>query len=264
VGVGVAQDQVEVFLVAQHQVVEGLQGELAEFHRPAAHLLDLLALSLRDGLGHAAGHGGAGMDLAAADDLHRGVAVLARLDHLAADLQADLADDAQDVALGHRGVRPHDEVRAAQDEEVGGVVGEEEGGVEQLAQLAPGGRRRQAVDRVGGLGGGHVMGLRADAADAVGQHRHFLHRAAHAEALEAAQFRHLQVGVGDVAGVVQEDLDLAVAFQAGQGIDADALHVGSFGAVGMVGYGPWPNPPYGFSARAARFARSSEWARLKR
>ncbi len=44
------------------------------------------------------------------------------------------------------------------------------------------------------------------------------------EALEAAQFGDLEIGVGDLALVVQEDLDLAVAFQAGDRVNCDALH----------------------------------------
>ena len=222
-GVDVAEDQVDVGLVAQDDVVEELQAELGEFDRPAAHLFDLLALLFGDALGQAAGDGCAGMDLAPADHLDHVVAVLARLDDLAADFQADLVDHAQDVALGHRGIRTHDEIRAAQGVEVGGVVGDVEGAVEQLAQHLGGARRVDVIDRVGGLGGGHVMRLRADAADAVGEQRHLFHRAADAEPLEAAQLGDLEVGVGHVALVVQEDLDLAVAFQAGDGIDRDSL-----------------------------------------
>ena len=125
--VDIAQDQVNIGLVAQDDVIEGFQAELGELDRPAAHLLDFLALFFGDALGQAAGDGGAGMDLAPADHLDHGVAVLAHLDDLAADFQPDLVDDAQDVALGNRGIRPHDEVRAAQGIEMGGVVGAVEG-----------------------------------------------------------------------------------------------------------------------------------------
>ena len=43
------------------------------------------------------------------------------------------------------------------------------------------------------------------------------------EALESAQFGNLEVRVGDIALVVQEDFDLAVTFQAGDGINCDSL-----------------------------------------
>ncbi len=51
-----------------------------------------------------------------------------------------------------------------------------------------------------------------------------LDRAADAEALEAAQLGDLEVDVGDFAGVVDEDLDLAVTFEPGDRIDAYLLH----------------------------------------
>ena len=69
--------------------------------------------------------------------------------------------------------------------------------------------------RVQGLGGRHVVRLGTHAADAVGDARHLLGRPADAELLEAAQLGDLEVDVGDVALVVQEDLDLAVAFEPG-------------------------------------------------
>ena len=63
----------------------------------------------------------------------------------------------------------------------------------------------------------------ADAADAAGDLRHVLRRAAEGEHLEAAQFGHLQVGAFDVALVIEEDVNLAVAFEAGDGIDGETL-----------------------------------------
>ena len=47
---------------------------------------------------------------------------------------------------------------------------------------------------------------------------------AHAEGLEAAQLGDLEVGVLDVAGRVEEDLDLAVALEARDRIDGQACH----------------------------------------
>ena len=69
-----------------------------------------------------------------------------------------------------------------------------------------------------------MVSLRADAADAVRQCRHVLHRAPDAERLEAAQLGDLEVGVFDVPGLVEQDLDLAVTLQTGDGIDGDACH----------------------------------------
>jgi len=58
------------------------------------------------------------------------------------------------------------------------------------------------------------MGLWAHAADARRDARQLLDGTADAEALEAAQLGDLEIDVGDLAGVVDEDLDLAVALEA--------------------------------------------------
>ena len=152
------------------------------------------------------------------------MAVAAHLEHLAGHVHADLGHHAQDVPLGRRGGRADDEVRPAQGVEVRRVVGGVEDAVEQLAELL-GRRRRIDVEHgVQGLGGRQVMGLGADAADPRRQVRHVLGRPAHAELLEAAQLGNLQVGVGHVALVVEEDVDLAVTFQPGDGINGNTLH----------------------------------------
>ena len=141
----------------------------------------------------------------------------------APDLEADLVDDAEDVALGDGRVGPDDEVRAAQGVEVGRVVGDVEGAVEQLAEQPRRPRRVDVIDGVGGLGRGHVVRLRADAADPAREDGHLLDRPADAELLEAAQLRDLEVGVRDLAVVVEEDLDPAVALESGDRVDRDAL-----------------------------------------
>jgi hypothetical protein len=76
-----------------------------------------------------------------------------------------------------------------------------------------------AVDR---LGAGHVVARRADAADAGHDARQLLDRPALDEALEAAQLGDLEVAVLDRPVVVEEDLDLAVALEPGDRVDADA------------------------------------------
>ena len=48
-------------------------------------------------------------------------------------------------------------------------------------------------------------------------------RPALAEFLEAAELDDVELGVGDLAEVVQEDADLGVTFDAGDGVDDDAL-----------------------------------------
>ncbi len=153
-------------------------------------------------------------------------------DDFLADFYADLLDHAHDVALLRRGFGADDEVGAAQDVDVQGVVFQHEGVIDQLADLAAAEARLDLVQVVQGLGGGHVMGGGADTADAAGDLRHVLGRSAEAEHLEAAQLGHLQVGAFDVALVVEEDVDLAVAFEAGDGIDGERRRPRLVGGVG--------------------------------
>ena len=166
-----------------------------------------------------------------------------------------------------------DEVRAAQGVEVRRVVGGVEDAVEQLAELL-GRRRRIDVEHgVQGLGGRHVVGLGADAADAGRQVRHVLGRPAHAELLEAAQLGDLQVGVGHVALVVEEDVDLAVAFQPGDRIDRNAFHsefsssivlVESLNHDGRQSLSPWALRHSTCHSAAFFFRRNRLLARLNR
>ena len=145
-------------------------------------------------------------------------------DHLGADFHAHLVDHAQDVALGDRRIRPQDKVGRAQDVKVDRVVGDVEGGVEQLAQLLGGGRRVNVKDGIARLGRGHVVRLRADAADARRDVGQLFHAPALGELFEPAQLGDHQVSVGDVALVVEKDVNLPVAFQPGDGINADFFH----------------------------------------
>ena len=120
-------------------------------------------------------------------------------------------------------VGPDDEVRPAQEIEVQRVVLEHEQVVEELAELVGRRRRVDVVQVVEGPGRRHVVRRRADAADALRDARHLLGGPADAEPLEPAQFGDLEVRVGHLALVVQEDLDLAVAFEARDGVDGDVL-----------------------------------------
>ncbi len=105
------------------------------------------------------------------------------------------------------------------------MVGGVEGVVEQSAQLLGRAGRIDVVDRVAGLGAGHVVRLGADAADPGGDPGEFLHRPAHAKLLEAPQLGDAQIGVGHVPVVIEEDVDAAVTLQAGDRVDGDRLHV---------------------------------------
>jgi len=225
VGEAVAQDQVDVGLVAQDDLVEQADGELGKLDRVLPGLEDFVALLAVHPLAHPPGEGPDGMDRFAGHHLDELVAGAPHLDDLAADLDAHLVDDAQDVALGRRGVRPHDEVRPAQGVEMGRVVGHVEDSVEKLPQELGRAGQVDVIDRVAGLGRGHHVRFRTDAANARRDPRHLLDRTADAELLEAAEFRDLEIGVGNVALVVEDDGDLAVTFEPGDGIDGDRFHL---------------------------------------
>ena len=163
------------------------------------------------------------MHFAPADHFDDGMPIFARVDDLAADFQTNFVDHAQDVALGYGRIRPHDKVRACQRIEVCGVVGDVESAVKQLAQHFGCARRINVVNRISCFCSSHVVRFRTYTADAVGQQWHFFHRAANAKAFKSAQFGDLEIGVGNVPFLVEEDFDLAVPFQAGDGIDGYSL-----------------------------------------
>ena len=111
--VNVAEDEIHIFLIAQHNIAEEFQAELGEFNRPVSHGFDLFALFFRDALGKTARDGGAWVDFSPSDHLDHRVSILARLNDLAANLESDLVDYTEDVAFCNRRIGTHDEIGAA-------------------------------------------------------------------------------------------------------------------------------------------------------
>ena len=161
-----------------HQAAEELEAEGGEVEHRVGDPFDLLSLGLGDPLGHPARDGRARVDPPSADEFDDPMPTAAGFDHPTTDIHADLPEHAEDVPLSDRCVGTDDEVGSAQGVEVRRVIGHEERAVEQLTQELGGPGRIDLVDGVGGLGGGQVMGLRADAADPVRQGRHLLDAAA--------------------------------------------------------------------------------------
>ena len=89
-------------------------------------------------------------------------------------------------------------------------------------------RNAHRHDGVARLRRRQLMADGADAADARGDSRHLVKRAAFGELLKAADLRHLEPRVGDIAGVVQLNGDLGVAFDAAHRLNRDALHRRSY------------------------------------
>jgi hypothetical protein len=230
---GVAGDHLHVVGVGEDDLLEDVERPEGEFEAVLGELLEPGQVLGFESLADAAGQAQHGMDDFAAEVGDEFAQALAAADDFLAGLNADLADDADDVALLGRGLGADDKVGSAQDEDVQGVVFEHEGVIDQLADLASRRGGLDLVEGVEGFGGGHVMRGGADTADAAGDLRHVLCRTAEGEHLEAAQFGHLQVGAFDVALVIEEDVNLAVAFEAGDGINGEtaaAILVGGVGA----------------------------------
>jgi len=69
-----------------------------------------------------------------------------------------------------------------------------------------------------------MMGTGSDAADPRHNTGQLLDRPALAEFLKATKLRYLKVGIGNIAGIVKENLYLAMPFQSGYGINGYFFH----------------------------------------
>ncbi len=145
---------------------------------------------------------------------------VAHLHHLLGDVRGRL-DDAHDVAHRVVGVGADDEVRRRQEVEVEDLVADVGDALHQAAEFHRRGGRRHAEAGIGRLAGGQVMGPGADAADVADDPGHFLHRAAFAEFLKAAQRLDVHLGIADVARIIQRDGHLGVAFDPGYRLNID-------------------------------------------
>ena len=144
-----------------------------------------------------------------------------RGDDGATDLEAHFADHAEDVAYRRVGVWPHDEVRSRQSIEMRDVAVDVVRVVVHVAQLLGQRSDLAAEAAVDGLGAGHMVTGRADAADAGHDARQLLDRPPYDETFEPAQLGDLEEAILDSAVVAEKNLDLAVALEAGDGVDAD-------------------------------------------
>lgn len=86
-----------------------------------------------------------------------------------------------------------------------------------------------------------MVGFRADAANPVGDVGHVFRHPADTKLLEAAQFWHLEIGVGHFTFFIQEDIDLAMAFKASDWIDGNSFHnmlslSGLYGRFAIAGF----------------------------
>ena len=225
--VGIGADHVDILGTAKHDIVEHSERELGELKRVARDLLDPRPLSLGDRLADTSRQSADRMDGLATyhrDDFLR---LAALPEDQLAGVETDLGNHSQDVSLRLWRVGTDYEVGPAERVEVCGVVAGEEGRVQQLAELAPGGRRLDPEDGVERLGRGDVMRFRADSTDARSDPRKLLDWSALAELLEAAQFGHLEERVRHLALLVQEELNPTVSLEPGDRVDPDGSERGT-------------------------------------
>jgi hypothetical protein len=224
VGIDISKDQVDIFLVAKDNVIERLQGELSKFNSPTTHFFNFIALFSGDTLRETAWNGSTGVYFPTADHFNNGMTIFAHLDDLTANLKPNFMDDTQDIPFSYRCSRTHDEIGACQGIEVGGMVGAVESHIKQLTQHLGGAWWIDMVNSIYGFCTCHVMSLRADTTDTVGEDWYFLYLSANAEALETAQFGDLEVGIGEISLIIEENFDFAMAFQPGDRVYRYSLH----------------------------------------
>jgi hypothetical protein len=162
------------------------------------------------------------MDALGAQQLNDVLAEAAQADAGAAQVGPG-GGHAEDVALGGVGLHAQQQIGRREMEEAQRVRLHHLGQVQHAPQLRGGMRNAHRHDGFAGLGRGEQVRDRADAADARHQAGHLVERPALGELLKAAHLGDVEVRVLHLALVVELDGDLAVAFEARNGIDGDGL-----------------------------------------
>ena len=217
------QHDVHVLLVRQDDVLEHLEGGLGELHHVLGEPDHLLLLLLGDSLRDSSGDTDEGVGGLSADDGLDVLGLPAGLDDSSSQLESDVADDTEDVPLRRGGGGSAHEVRGSQGVEVRDVAVDEVGVVERVPDEVGGLGRLGVVAAVDGLGRGHVVRAGAHTAEPGGDLVELRDPPADAEPLESPELGDLPVRVLDVSLVIQEDLDLPVSLETGDGVDGDAL-----------------------------------------
>ena len=162
------------------------------------------------------------MNFLAAENLNNLLTKLAQANSGAGQVRVG-SDHAENVSLRLRRVPAEQEIRRTQVEETQRVALDDLAEIHQPSQLVGSGRDVDGHDGVASLGRSKQVAHRADAANARCDAGHFGVGPALAEFLEAAKLDDMKLGVGHIAGVVHEDADLGVAFDAGYGVNDDAF-----------------------------------------
>jgi len=127
--VHIAEDEINILLVAKDNINEELQAELGELNRPATHLFDLFSLIFRNSFSETTRNGCARMDFASANDFNSIVSILARLNNLAADLEPNFVNHAEDISFCYWRIGTHHEVGSTERIKMCSVIGEVKRGI---------------------------------------------------------------------------------------------------------------------------------------
>ncbi len=160
----------------------------------------------------------------ATNHLNNMVVLHAGLDDRPGQLQTHLANNPQNVALGHGSIRSHDKIRAAQDIEVSSMVGDIERTIEKLTQLLGRAGWVNMEEVIQRFGRRQVVGFRTNAADALGYLGHIFGQPPLGKLLKASQLRNLEVGILHPARIVKEDFNFAVTFQPSDRVNGYPFH----------------------------------------
>jgi hypothetical protein len=202
---------------------------LRQVHRrlgPGQHLGQLraqrVAVLARHRAVHAAGHRASAVHPLARGDADHLLAELAQHHALARGLGVGHGHT-HDVALRDVGTEAEQQVGRGQVEEVQRVALHDLAVMHQAADAVGRFGHRPAADHaVQRFGRGQVVRDRADAAQALHHHRHFPVGPADDELLEAAELDDVQPHLLQALLVVEQQRDLAVAFDARDRVDHDA------------------------------------------
>src|SRR5271165_4590724 len=186
------------------------------------HGQDFIALCGLQRLCDAAGHNPSGMNALFAQKLNDVLSEAAQSDAGAAQFRPG-GDDAEDMARFGVGLHAQQQVGRGEIKEAQRVGLNHLGQIQHAAQLRGGVWNPDGHDGLAGPGRGDEVRDRTDAADAGHEAGHLVEWPALREPLKAADLRDVEVRVFDFALAVKLNRDLAVAFEAGYGVDGNCL-----------------------------------------
>ena len=216
-------DDVYVLFVGEDDIVEHLKGSLGELYESVCVSLDFLRLFLADGFADSSGDSHERVGRLSTDDRLYFLSLGTGLQNGGSELESDVGDDTENVPLRCRCCRSADEVGCCQCVEVCDVAVYEVRVVEGVPDVERrlGGLR--VVASVDGLGSREVVSTGADTAKPCGDLCELGNPPADAESLESPDLGDLPVCVFHISAVVEEDLDLSMSLETGDGVNGHSV-----------------------------------------